>query len=110
SRDIYADTDEFLRDVVAVEREIVSGLVEAGCCYVQIDGPSYTRYLDRESLEVMRSLGEEPARNLTRAIAADNQVIANFPGVIFGLHLCRGNRQSMWHREGAYDAIAEQLF
>src|SRR6185437_4086990 len=24
--------------------------------------------------------------------------------------LCRGNRRSMWHRSGAYDAIAERLF
>ena len=28
----------------------------------------------------------------------------------FGLHICRGNRASMWHREGKYDAIAETLF
>jgi 5-methyltetrahydropteroyltriglutamate--homocysteine methyltransferase len=37
-------------------------------------------------------------------------VIANFPGVTFGIHLCRGNQRSMWHREGSYDAIAERLF
>jgi 5-methyltetrahydropteroyltriglutamate--homocysteine methyltransferase len=34
----------------------------------------------------------------------------NFPGVTFGVHLCRGNQRSMWHREGSYDAIAERLF
>ena len=33
-----------------------------------------------------------------------------FGGVTFGIHLCRGNQRSMWHREGAYDAIAERLF
>ena len=22
----------------------------------------------------------------------------------FGIHLCRGNQRSMWHREGTYDA------
>jgi 5-methyltetrahydropteroyltriglutamate--homocysteine methyltransferase len=26
------------------------------------------------------------------------------------VHLCRGNRESQWHREGTYDAIAEQVF
>jgi 5-methyltetrahydropteroyltriglutamate--homocysteine methyltransferase len=30
--------------------------------------------------------------------------------VTFGIHLCRGNQRSMWHREGTYDAIAERLF
>ena len=47
---------------------------------------------------------------MERSIGADNEVIANFPGITFGIHICRGNRQSMWHREGHYDAIAETLF
>jgi 5-methyltetrahydropteroyltriglutamate--homocysteine methyltransferase len=37
-------------------------------------------------------------------------VIAHYPGTTFGIHLCRGNQRSMWHREGTYDAIAERLF
>ena len=41
---------------------------------------------------------------------ADNAVIAEFPGVTFGVHICRGNQASTWHREGHYDAIAERLF
>ena len=47
---------------------------------------------------------------MERSIDPDNKVIANFPGVTFGIHICRGNRQSMWHREGKYDGIAEKLF
>jgi 5-methyltetrahydropteroyltriglutamate--homocysteine methyltransferase len=102
--------DEFVTDLVQVQRRIVSELVEAGCKYVQIDAPSYTAYVDQPSLEQMRSRGEDPARNLARSIEADNAVIEGFPGVTFGIHLCRGNQRSMWHREGSYDAIAEQLF
>ena len=50
-------------------------------------------------------------KNLERAIAADNAVIAGLEGkALFGLHVCRGNRASMWHREGTYDAIAERVF
>ena len=48
---------------------------------------------------------------LERAVTADNEVIEKFRGkATFGLHICRGNRASMWHREGKYDAIAETLF
>jgi 5-methyltetrahydropteroyltriglutamate--homocysteine methyltransferase len=47
---------------------------------------------------------------MERSIKADNEVIDNYTGVTFGIHICRGNRQSMWHREGHYDAIAERLF
>jgi 5-methyltetrahydropteroyltriglutamate--homocysteine methyltransferase len=110
SRSVYSSTDEFLRDVIAVEREMVGQLAQAGCRYVGIDGPGYTAYVDPDSLAAMRARGEEPMATMERSIRADNEVIANFPGVTFGIHICRGNRQSMWHREGHYDAIAEKLF
>ena len=110
SRAIYSSKQEFLTDVIAIEREIVKGLADAGCRYIQMDGPSYTRYVDAASLAVMHSLGDNPEKSLTRAVEADNAVIADFPDITFGMHLCRGNRQSMWHREGSYDAIAEMLF
>jgi 5-methyltetrahydropteroyltriglutamate--homocysteine methyltransferase len=107
---VYASADDYVQDVIAAYREIVSGLVAAGCRYVQIDGPEYTAYVDPPSLERMRARGEDPDANLQRAIAVDNAIIAGFPGVTFGVHLCRGNRRSMYHREGSYDAIAERLF
>ena len=107
---LYADVDELADDVIQVERAIIGGLAEAGCSYVQIDAPSYTAFVDQPSLEAMRERGEDPQRNLERTIQADNAIIAGFPGVSFGVHLCRGNERSMWHREGFYDAIAERLF
>lgn len=110
SRSVYASTDEFLRDVVAVEREMVGQLAQAGCRYVGIDGPGYTAYVDPDSLAAMRARGEDPKATMERSIHADNQVIAECPDITFGIHICRGNRQSMWHREGHYDAIAEKLF
>jgi len=110
SRSVYANTDEFLCDVVAVERQMIGELVQTGCRYVGIDGPGYTAYVDADSLAAMRGRGEEPMATMERSIHADNEVIANLPNVTFGIHICRGNRQSMWHREGKYDAIAEKLF
>jgi 5-methyltetrahydropteroyltriglutamate--homocysteine methyltransferase len=110
SRSVYASTDEFLHDVVAVERQIIEQLTQAGCRYVGIDGPGYTAYIDPDSLAAMRSRGEEPMATMERSIKADNEVIGDCPDITFGIHICRGNRQSMWHREGHYDAIAEKLF
>jgi 5-methyltetrahydropteroyltriglutamate--homocysteine methyltransferase len=109
--DAYDDADEFIADVVAVEREMIGALVDAGCRYVHIDEPGFTAYADATSLEVLRSRGEDPAVNLQRSIDANNAVIAGFGDqVSFGVHLCRGNRESQWHREGTYDAIAEAVF
>jgi 5-methyltetrahydropteroyltriglutamate--homocysteine methyltransferase len=110
SRSVYPTTEEFVSDVVAVERQIVSQVAEAGCRYVGIDAPGYTAYVDGPSLAAMRARGEDPEKNMERSIRADNEVIAGFSNMTFGIHLCRGNRQSMWHREGSYDAIAEKLF
>ena len=110
SKSVYWSLDDFIADVVRIEREIIRGLAEAGCRYVQIDAPSYTAYVDGPSLDEMKERGEDPMKNLTRSIQADNEILRLFEGMTFGIHLCRGNQRSMWHREGAYDAIAEALF
>jgi 5-methyltetrahydropteroyltriglutamate--homocysteine methyltransferase len=110
SADVYNGMDEFVADVVQIERDIIKGLADAGCKYVQIDAPGFTAYVDEPSMDQMRKRREDPMANFSRSLKAEGAVIANFPGVTFGIHLCRGNQRSMWHREGTYDAIAERLF
>ena len=110
SKAVYSSIDEFLADVVAIQRKMIQQLVDAGCRYVHIDAPGYTAYVDEPSLAAMRARGEDPMQNFARSLTADAEVVRGFPGVTFGIHLCRGNQRSMWHREGAYDAIAERLF
>jgi 5-methyltetrahydropteroyltriglutamate--homocysteine methyltransferase len=110
SKAVYADMDAFMADVVAIERQMIAQLVEAGCRYVHIDAPGFTAYADGPSLATMRARGEDPQVNLARSIAAEGALARGFDGVTFGMHLCRGNQRSMWHREGTYDAIAERLF
>jgi 5-methyltetrahydropteroyltriglutamate--homocysteine methyltransferase len=107
---IYRDMDDFVADVVAIERQIVTSLVDAGCRYVHIDAPGFTAYVDEATMAQMRARGEDPMKNFARSLKAEAAVVANYSGVTFGIHLCRGNQRSMWHREGSYDAIAERLF
>ena len=120
SRNVYDGLDDFVDHVVQIERQMIAELVKAGCKYIQIDAPGYTAYVDKLSLDRMRARGEDPERNFQRSIDADNALIKDFPGVTFGIHICRGNARTIdpktgklvpqWHREGSYDAIAEQLF
>jgi 5-methyltetrahydropteroyltriglutamate--homocysteine methyltransferase len=110
SAPVYDGFEAFLADVVALQRQMIQAVVAAGCRYVQVDAPSYTAYVDAPSRAQMAARGEDPDESFARGLRADNAVIADFPGVAFGIHLCRGNEQSRWHREGAYDAIAERLF
>src|SRR4029077_11288642 len=109
SQAIYSSMDAFVADVVKIQREMIRGLADAGCIYVQIDAPGYTAYVDSPSLQAMRDRGEDPKENFSRSLKADNQVLEGFEDVTFGIHLCRGNQRSMWHREGSYDDIAERL-
>jgi len=120
SLNVYEGLDDFVEHIVKIERQVIAQLVSAGCKYIQIDAPGYTAYVDKVSLERMRSRGEDPERNFQRSIDADNALIEGFPGVTFGIHICRGNARTIdpktgklvpqWHREGSYDAIAEKLF
>src|SRR5205809_2810305 len=110
SKPVYATVDAFVDDVVDIQRRMIGELVAAGCRYVHIDEPGYTAYVDEPSMEAMRKRGEEPMQNFSRSLRANARLVADFPGVTFGIHLCRGNQRSMWHREGSYDAIAERLF
>lgn len=117
---VYEDVEAFIADVVDIERAMIAELIAAGCRYIQIDAPGYTAYVDDASIAEMRASGEDPEKRLARSIAADNDVISGFEGVVFGLHVCRGGARTIdpetgkvapqWHREGHYDAIAEQLF
>ena len=110
SHGVYRDIMEYRADVIAIEHQIVGQLADAGCPYVQLDAPSYTAYVDAHSLERMRGAAIDPIAQMDRSIEADNAVIKGIRGVTFGIHLCRGNVRSMWHREGGYEPIAERLF
>ena len=110
SKAVYATVDDFVADVVAIQRRMIRELVEAGCRYVHIDEPGYTAYVDEPSLAAMRARGEDPGQSLSRSLKANAALVQGFDRATFGIHLCRGNQRSMWHREGAYDAIAERLF
>jgi 5-methyltetrahydropteroyltriglutamate--homocysteine methyltransferase len=111
SKGVYKGLDDFVDDVVRIEREIVESLVKAGCRYIHIDAPGFTAYVDKPTLEQMKARGEDPMENFARSLKAESKVVANLgEEVATGIHLCRGNQRSMWHREGTYDAIAERLF
>jgi 5-methyltetrahydropteroyltriglutamate--homocysteine methyltransferase len=110
SKAVYPTVEDFVADVVAIQRRMIRELADAGCRYVHIDEPGYTAYVDEPSMAAMRARGEDPMENFSRSLKANAEILRGFGDVTFGVHLCRGNQRSMWHREGAYDAIAERLF
>ncbi len=109
---VYPDRAALLDDLVDIVRDEVRWLVDRGVRDIQFDAPYYSHYLDRHQRERMQAAGVDPDAELARAIAGDNRAFAGLDrtGLTFALHVCRGNNQSRWYTEGAYDAIAETLF
>lgn len=105
----YRDAYELFEDTAAIIRDEIRALAALGCTYVQIDAPDLGTLVDPENRGVREAVGMPTERTLTEGIEIINSV-ADVPGVTFGLHLCRGNNQSMWIATGGYDFIAEAVF
>lgn len=106
SKGAYPTRDAYLADVVDITRREVEELVRLGCTYIQIDAPQYAALLDPELRQGYRQRGSDPDRLIDACIEMDNAVIGRHPGVTFGLHICRGNNQSMFYASGGYEPIA----
>ena len=103
----YPKIDTYLADLVDILRDEVAELIRLGCTYIQIDSPQYAALLDPQLREGYRQRGNDPDRLLDLSTEMDNAVIGNHPGVIFGLHLCRGNNQSRFYASGDYGPITK---
>ena len=104
----YPTRDAYLADIVDLTRREVAELAALGCTYIQIDAPQYAALLDPELREGYRQRGSDPDRLIDACIEMDNAVIGAVKdsGVTFGLHICRGNNQSMFYASGGYEPIA----
>jgi 5-methyltetrahydropteroyltriglutamate--homocysteine methyltransferase len=107
SRSAYPTIDAYLADVVDILRTEVDELVRLGCTYIQLDAPQYAALLDPKIRDGYRARGSDPDRLLDRCIELDNAVIGHHPDVTFGIHLCRGNNQSMFYASGDYEPVAQ---
>src|SRR6202051_3969783 len=103
----YPTVDAFLADLVDLLRDEVAELVRLGCTYIQVDSPQYAALVDSNIREGYRQRGNDPDRLLDLSIEMDNAVIGGHPGVVFGLHLCRGHTQSKFYASGDYAPIAK---
>ena len=102
----YPTRDAYLADIVDFTRREVEELVRLGCTYIQIDAPQYAALLDPALREGYRRRGSDPDRLIDACIEMDNAVIGGHWQVTFGLHICRGNNQSMFYASGGYEPIA----
>ncbi|MBI3964799.1 MAG: cobalamin-independent methionine synthase II family protein, partial [Chloroflexi bacterium] len=108
----YPTRDSYLADLVDFTRREIAELARLGCRYIQIDAPQYAALLDPKMRQGYQERGSDIDEMIDRTIELDNAVIEGFDrqGITFGLHICRGNNQSMFYASGGYDPIAERVF
>jgi 5-methyltetrahydropteroyltriglutamate--homocysteine methyltransferase len=112
SKGAYASQQEFVDQVVQIQRELLAEVIEAGVNHVQMDWPAYVMAIDPAWRSAMPGTeGDSLEELVERLITVDNAVLEDIPaGVTKALHICRGNYRSMWMTEGSLEPIAEQLF
>ena len=110
----YPTPADLVADLVRLQIEEISELVDQGVNWLQLDSLAYNTVFDDE-YRVSRGLGTVPASAILEStIAADQAMIAaaraRNPDVTIGLHICRGNNRSAWMSRGSYEPVAERLF
>ena len=107
----YRDPREFFADLGLVYRQEIADLAKAGARYVQLDEVALAMLCDPAARAKVKADGEDPERLVDLYVDAINEAVAKRPpGMIIGVHMCRGNYKGMYLSEGGYDSVAEKLF
>lgn len=107
----YPDQNDFWADITEAYREEITGFVEAGCTYLQLDDVSFANLCDEGICAQAARDGLDPKKlpeTYARIIAG---IIEGRPDTLgVTMHTCRGNHESMWMAEGGYEPIADAMF
>ena len=103
----YPDEEALARDVVALLRQELEGLGEAGCEFVQFDEPALAEVAFGASDGSCAPLPGDLRRELDFAVDLLNRVVEGFEGLRTGLHVCRGQccPEEKVRLRGSYDAL-----
>jgi 5-methyltetrahydropteroyltriglutamate--homocysteine methyltransferase len=105
------DQQRYFDDLVAVYRQELAELGEAGCRYVQMDEVPVAMLCDPLVREQVRSAGGDPDALLDLYVGVVRRILeGRRAGMTVGMHLCRGNFRSRWMASGGYEPVAARLF
>ncbi len=98
-------------DIAKAYRKAVQAFYDAGCRYLQMDDIFFTYLCDPAHREEKVAQGVDPDWLITQYAKMIHDAIVGRPeDLVIGMHLCRGNFQSTWAADGAYDPIADAVF
>jgi len=107
----YADVEVLFADLAKTYGKAVKAFYDAGCRYLQMDDIFFAYLCDPTHREQKKSEGYDPDWLITQYAKMMHDAIADRPDdMIIAMHLCRGNFQSKWAADGAYDPAADAVF
>jgi 5-methyltetrahydropteroyltriglutamate--homocysteine methyltransferase len=110
-RAAYPDIEAYWDDLVAVFQQEIKELYDAGCRYLQLDEVPLALLCDKNIRALATSEGDDADKLVALYIDVLNRAVAGRPAdLTIGMHLCRGNLESLWVGDGGYAPIAEALF
>ena len=107
----YKDAENLFVDIAQSYAEAIDAFYKAGCRYIQMDDIFFAYLCDPKVREEKQAGGENPDWLIEKYAWMMNTAIKDRPNdMTIGMHLCRGNFQSTWVAEGAYDLVADAIF
>ncbi len=107
----YADDEVLFADLAKTYAKAVEAFYDAGCRYLQMDDIFFAYLCDPKHRADKQAVGEDPDWLIDRYAWMMHEAIKDRPDdMIIGMHMCRGNFQSTWAAEGAYDPAADAIF
>lgn len=107
----YQDVEVLFGDIARAYRKAVQAFYDAGCRYLQMDDIFFAYLCDPKHRSQKAAEGLDPDWLIEQYAGMMHRAIDDRPDdLIIAMHLCRGNFQSTWAAEGAYDPAADALF
>ena len=107
----YADLDVLFADITTTYAKAVKAFYAAGCPYLQMDDIFFAYLCDSRIRAEKKAQGQDPDWLVNQYAQMMHNAIKERPDdMTIAMHLCRGNFQSTWVAEGAYDPVADAVF
>ena len=107
----YQDPEVLFHDIGQAYNKAVHNFYEAGCRLLQMDDIFFAYLCDEEQRHAKRAQGLDPDWLIEQYAQMMHTAIADRPeDMTIAMHLCRGNFQSTWAAQGAYDPAADAVF
>lgn len=116
TRDVYPAKEDLGEDVIAILRDEVAALRDAGVAFIQFDEPVLTELVftqgrTRTFMCAAMAAGKDPAEELSFAVHLINRVIDGPGTALTAVHVCRGNwsQNEATLLKGSYRPLAPYL-